>query len=268
MHRAVHRLRVLNALRHHGGGHGSPRSAPDDGKPGAQRLTASRRRSPSTSPARRSRSSCAQRLTASRRRSLGTSSHTSALVLGAQRLTASRRRSPWRSAAVEYEVYVLNALRHHGGGHLDVIELLSQRDGCSTPYGITAEVTFRSVIAEVGMDVCSTPYGITAEVTVAEKGHHLPVVGAQRLTASRRRSLARHRGRATRRSSAQRLTASRRRSQVRRVDRQGELAVLNALRHHGGGHFPMPGAPSVRRGCSTPYGITAEVTPVEATQGT
>ena len=63
-------------------------------------------------------------------------------------------------------VQVLNALRHHGGGHeaLEVVENAVWR--CSTPYGITAEVTAGAVGILIAVVMCSTPYGITAEVTM------------------------------------------------------------------------------------------------------
>ena len=65
---------------------------------------------------------------------------------------------------------------------------LRQRLMCSTPYGITAEVTVLFEDRWIALAQCSTPYGITAEVT-----------------------------------SGPWLTPLR-------------PHVLNALRHHGGGH--------------------------------
>ncbi len=40
-------------------------------------------------------------------------------------------------------------------------------DGCSTPFGITADGTpMARVVAPAVVDVCSTPFGITADGTV------------------------------------------------------------------------------------------------------
>ena len=179
---------------------------------------------------------------------------------------------------------------------------------CSTPYGITAEVTLlppsarsqrpraqrltasrRRSRVELGEGVaeavlCSTPYGITAEVTFRLGTRRGSGSSAQRLTASRRRSpedsptsippftvlnALRHHGgghppsdrasrclscvlNALRHHGGGHLEARRRWNHRRQV--------LNALRHHGGGHArdaTRDGAPVE---CSTPYGITAEVT--------
>ena len=272
VHGAMHRLRVLNALRHHGGGH-SPRAARSIAaaacstpygitaevtswrssrttgrRPGAQRLTASRRRSPCGG----SRSGEPARVLNALRHHGG--GHGGGLV--------------WFASARN----VLNALRHHGGGHGEVFAEQGNRDKCSTPYGITAEVTSGSaeenpcrskcstpygITAEVTANnnkstaqgrMCSTPYGITAEVTLrGAVASAPPARGAQRLTASRRRSHTSLRRPNQRSVGAQRLTASRRRSRGSRLRLRALDDVLNALRHHGGGHSSPGGATEEER---------------------
>ena len=115
---------------------------------------------------------------------------------------------------------VLNALRHHGGGHLT-----SSGKGSFSPFG-AQRLTASRRRSHSGLrsdarkkDRCSTPYGITAEVTSSMRSRAWLMLGAQRLTASRRRSL------------------SLRKSGLAGGD------VLNALRHHGGGHPKGPRLP-------------------------
>ena len=60
---------------------------------------------------------------------------------------------------------MLNALRHHGGGHQGRPKTADEDAECSTPYDITAEVTTANEGKTTIALLCSTPYGITAEVT-------------------------------------------------------------------------------------------------------
>ena len=83
---------------------------------------------------------------------------------------------------------MLNALRHHGGGHRRVSVDTTNLSQCSTPYGITAEVTTARKTLGDSCSWCSTPYGITAEVTGWGREGTGTCSCAQRLTASRRRS--------------------------------------------------------------------------------
>ena len=158
---------------------------------------------------------------------------------------------------------VLNAFRHHGGGHIESESSCVASSRCSTPYGITAEVTRgrpgrasdrasvlnalrhhggghpRAESVRRAYDAgCSTPYGITAEVTASQLPS-LAQLGAC--------------------STPYGITAE----VTLNVPSESRLAlqVLNALRHHGGGHGYRGTATAGPRGCSTPYGITAEVTP-------
>ena len=332
---------VLNALRHHGGGHSRRAASVSMFDPSAQRLTASRRRSLAKNPLVRSaaalcstpygitaevtfpdfehqgpgspcstpygitaevtmlrnvsqwRANSAQRLTASRRRSPMGSATCSGRTRCAQRLTASRRRSHYAMAYASCLVHgVLNALRHHGGGHFTRPSQAAPCSlWCSTPYGITAEVTLGSQGYALGHRVlnalrhhggghaggttgsgsrhgCSTPYGITAEVT--PEAHAVEggaVRCAQRLTASRRRSRAETPARPP--ASAV-LNALRHHGGGHKemFSRRRTYTVLNALRHHGGGHDLEAGEHQRYPVCSTPYGITAEVTHVNDHQFT
>ena len=114
---AVGHLLVLNAYRHHGGHHSSAARRLFVAMC-AQRLSASRRTSLTPASFVRSKPRSAQRLSASRRTSLRRARNcSSAASPGAQRLSASRRTSPYGQTRV------------HGF------------DMCSTPIGITADIT-------------------------------------------------------------------------------------------------------------------------------
>ncbi len=104
------------------------------------------------------------------------------------------------SCGVSDGIPVLNAFRHHRGGHSRASTGCGSGVSCSTPFGIT-EVGIRGTrqgihratacstpfgITEVGIvaaglhregdRVCSTPFGIT-EVGILERGHHVGVGG-------------------------------------------------------------------------------------------
>ncbi len=185
-HRAGER-RVLNAFRHHRGGH--PR--PGWGRTGDEVCSTpfgitevgTRR-----IPAVLSIVSCAQRLSASQRwaRADGTSTAIAEIVL--------------------------NAFRHHRGGHLPANPPLRSQSMCSTPFGITEVGTGR-----MGRDMA-------------------PRRRAQRLSASQRWAPAcrAHPGPCFVR--AQRLSASQRWALAPALIHSGDRHVLNAFRHHRGGH--------------------------------
>ena len=155
----------------------------------AQRLSASRRTSPAVASTLAIRYSCAQRLSASRRTSLMTRGFNGAFKLcstpigitadittppgrgtsrappGAQRLSASRRTSRLLGGRAGERRRVLNAYRHHGGHHWLPHTLRVESAKCSTPIGITADITRRDTPPNQRIIVCSTPIGITADIT-------------------------------------------------------------------------------------------------------
>ena len=130
---------------------------------------------------------------------------------------------------------VLNAFRHHRGGHYARACRCAAAARCSTPFGITEVGMRRRCRVHRAIAVCSTPFGIT-EVGIAwDHGHGLGHgLGAQRLSASQRWAC----------------------HDAEPADLLG-CAVLNAFRHHRGGHRQRPAREPVRnRMCSTPFGIT------------
>ena len=181
---------MLNALRHHGGGHGSWFAWGTC----AQRCSTPYGITAEVTAGERVRIGGGSVLNALRHHGGGHTvprppSSSRRPVLNALRHHGGgHRENHRRSGDVER---VLNALRHHGGGHNDIGRGCGERHQCSTPYGITAEVTLRATRERVNSFKCSTPYGITAEVTLC--------------------------------------------AQLRVVELR---SVLNALRHHGGGHAP------------------------------
>ena len=140
------------------------------------------------------------------------------------------------------------------------------------------DATWRSTAATM----CSTPFGIT-EGALPVRGRRMhDRSGAQRLSASQRwaRSLARRCDSRTTRC-AQRLSASQRWARIAGsairlaidvcstpfgITEVGTTArsrccsrhadVLNAFRHHRGGHAAGPSSPDGVSRCSTPFGIT------------
>ena len=202
----AHRSTVLNAFRHHRGGH-QALSSPGCGS-----------------------GACAQRLSASQR---GASpDHHDAFVRlpSAQRLSASQR----------------------GASTADLVHGLP---GCSTPFGITEVGIVWSRAARpdrpcaqrlsasqrgasrpasvraAGPCMCSTPFGITEVGIISRRSIH--ATSAQRLSASQR-------------SASRPCSVT-----VRAVE-----LVLNAFRHHRGGHAPAFGRTWPLAWCSTPFGIT------------
>jgi len=175
---------------------------------------------------------------------------------------------------------VLNAFRHHRGGHRFIGSRPDREFRCSTPFGIT----------EVGIDDarfcppmptgCSTPFGIT-EVGIRRGVRSIVVSGcAQRLSASQRWAsgptafvagerqgcstpfgitevgISLESARWMFGSGAQRLSASQRWACRARENDRAPDPVLNAFRHHRGGHPSGGGGPASLDECSTPFGIT------------
>ena len=178
------RRHVLNAFRHHRGGHANP-DASASRRLRAQRLSASQRWACRCRPARLS--GCPV---------LNAFRHHRGGHLPRGELPLSRR-------------HVLNAFRHHRGGHGSIYEYTyGSTTPCSTPFGIT----------EVGMRI-------------------LMLSGSRRLR-------------------AQRLSASQRWACRCRPARLSGCPVLNAFRHHRGGHCSQNSCTLDERPCSTPFGIT------------
>ena len=159
--------RVLNAFRHHRGGHPGPAAAVLADTYGAQRLSASQRWAcPGKDPT-------------------GSTLHLCSTPFGITEVGILGHVVQARGVG-----RVLNAFRHHRGGHVDLSEGVGRDD-----------------------TACSTPFGIT-EVGIASRfARRRPMKCAQRLSASQR--WAWHAG---------------------AVDRD-HVSVLNAFRHHRGGHF-------------------------------
>jgi len=104
---------------------------------------------------------------------------------------------------------VLNAFRHHRGGHFWTFERKPIICLCSTPFGITEVGIPPMPLNRSSTLMCSTPFGIT------EVGIPLPLPPWL------------------------------------------VVEVLNAFRHHRGGHPPRQNVDRARRAeCSTPFGIT------------
>jgi len=178
-------------------------------------------------------------------------------IASAQRLSASQR---WASASAAEQIdhpRVLNAFRHHRGGHSPVQGKLQLDIGCSTPFGITeVGISHRGQKARTS-GACSTPFGIT-EVGMGTIGAGTITTDcAQRLSASQRwasdythsnprypagvlNAFRHHRG------GHNSLTHS-------KIERN---TVLNAFRHHRGGHAGSHRSLKRWTQCSTPFGIT------------
>ena len=158
---------------------------------------------------------------------------------------------------------VLNAFRHHRGGHLTNGGALSVSWPCSTPFGITeggiwsprisgtrANCAQRLSASQRGayerviygcdrQNMCSTPFGITEGGMRATKDSRARSKCAQRLSASQRGASG-TRGMKPRVHPVLNAFRHHRGGHSRRAARPGDRSrVLNAFRHHRGGH---PGA--------------------------
>ena len=98
-------------------------------------------------------------------------------VIGAQRLSASQRWASGIDVFHGHQRAVLNAFRHHRGGHDPAGWVMSLRTGCSTPFGITEVGMFPTSTAWIACDACSTPFGITEVGIPAQRG----TTGGQRV---------------------------------------------------------------------------------------
>ncbi len=174
---------------------------------------------------------------------------------------------------------VLNALRHHRGRHKSETESRFRDGRCSTPCGITEVGTSKRCRFAAWRDVLNAlrhhrgrhPTGVTAQADGQDvlnalrhhRGRHstrprreTATRCAQRLAASQRSALSRHRFLSFSLRCAQRLAASQRSAPTTAESEIYGRAVLNALRHHRGRHLGLE--PFDHRGelCSTPCGIT------------
>src|SRR5207249_2310947 len=69
-----------------------------------------------------------------------------------------------------------------------VISLACRSLSCSTPFGITEEITAQPIAVLIADCPCSTPFGITEEITSGEWEVGIGTLSAQRLSASLRKS--------------------------------------------------------------------------------
>ena len=231
--RGLSRDCVLNAFRHHRGGHNGHWSAPI------------------TSP-------CAQRLSASQRWAfldLPVSQPFHDVLNAFRHHRGGHARGPGDETC---RSRVLNAFRHHRGGHRLRPRPLRRSTRCSTPFGIT-EVGIHGIEPRVDfLEWCSTPFGIT-EVGMPcnlrrcnpkrrvlnafrhhRGGHKNPVQLPFQLDQGVLNAFRHHRG-----------GHSTPGTRWARAD-----AVLNAFRHHRGGHDRFRTWSGEPRECSTPFGIT------------
>ena len=228
---------VLNAFRHHRGGHHAARSATAIAPVCAQRLSASQRWACSQRrPLHRPRSMSAQRLSASQRwacstgRSLAAATRQCSTPFGITEVGIVSHADCRRAV-----VGVLNAFRHHRGGHSTSRPLrTSPGDGAQRLSASQRWACAETASACDRRSWCSTPFGIT-EVGIAMH-RRIVAVDDRVLNAFRhhRGGHARHsRVDSASRSSAQRLSASQRWA-------------------YAGQHHRCPR----RHECSTPFGIT------------
>ncbi len=200
---------VLNAFRHHRGGHrpARPSKAPESS---AQRLSASQRWAPDDSGEPYDFLGCSTPFGITE---VGTTSAVVKLALG------SLCSTPFGITEV---------------GTCPITKLAAPVARCSTPFGITEVGTCDVQVLRAAGFVCSTPFGITE-------------VGTSPWPARQAR----------RQCSAQRLSASQRWARGRVGQKLvGHEGVLNAFRHHRGGHSSKLGLRFDFSVCSTPFGIT------------
>jgi len=151
---------------------------------------------------------------------------------------------------------VLNAFRHHRGGHNVDVNGPTIPGRCSTPFGITEVGMRRAAARQERAKGCSTPFGITEVGIAASDFTPRESRRAQRLSASQRWA---YPARSRRELLNMVLNAFRHHRGGHDHCAHGPQrrpVVLNAFRHHRGGHN---GSTKERRGsrvCSTPFGIT------------
>ncbi len=151
---------------------------------------------------------------------------------------------------------VLNAFRHHRGGHTFAASPVVRFGPCSTPFGIT-EVGTRIPRPRKPRFPCAQRLSASQRWAPSGLVRGLRLkLGAQRLSASQRWALA-SRGRESPDSRV--LNAFRHHRGGHPPASSGGYGlnlVLNAFRHHRGGHHLAAGASAVFVLCSTPFGIT------------
>jgi len=173
----------------------------------------------------------------------------------AQRLSASQRWASRLARTSGLLRHVLNAFRHHRGGHIPSPDDDPGDVECSTPFGITEVGIWLTMLLAYLSRVlnafrhhrgghlaggwpcllshwCSTPFGITEVGIIA-----LMPQGSNE-------------------ECAQRLSASQRWASALVARAACSSGVLNAFRHHRGGHKRARVGSSVLMLCSTPFGIT------------
>ena len=151
----------------------------------------------------------------------------------AQRLSASQR---WAYGKIHRRLpcrSVLNAFRHHRGGHEAVHRVADLGPQCSTPFGIT-EVGIRRRRSTRVVDCVLNAFR-------HHRGGHLTIATAISWLMYVLNAFRHHRGGHT---------------QPRQAGAP-DRPVLNAFRHHRGGHsrWRVSTSTSAAR-CSTPFGIT------------
>ena len=303
--RSGSRWKVLNAFRHHRGGHDPGER---DGNGTRVVLNAFRHHRGGHHATTNSRERSHRVLNAFRHHRGG---HVTIGVgicgfgIGAQRLSASQRGAwtAWRAAS-GIGTRVLNAFRHHRGGHpggrrwatrppsaqrLSASQRGAWTDGsvlpstsrCSTPFGITEGGIAAITELTITSNKCSTPFGITEGGIRRTSARPTTRSGAQRLSASQRgaypnTSSAPHQpsgcstpfgitegGIPHVRTAADRPTVLNAFRHHRGGHEGGSAtpnvngAVLNAFRHHRGGHRGRQQTIARKPSrCSTPFGIT------------
>ena len=217
--------------------------------------------------------SSAQRLSASQRWACATVDRGERDRASAQRLSASQR---WASRACDSSasrrIDVLNAFRHHRGGHADRHPSGSRHDSCAQRLSASLRWASRRRRSPLGAIACAQrlsasqrwAYGSPTSIADATRC-------AQRLSASQRWASAGHASAGATSPSAQRLSASQRWASVpsTRHRRSADVCstpfgitevgisgsadaaiaidgVLNAFRHHRGGHYIVPARSSSR----------------------
>ena len=303
-------IAVLNAFRHHRGGHRHVHRRAHGTIEGAQRLSASQRWACATAVAtsvtcvevlnafRHHRGghtradvgsgvcdrASAQRLSASQRWAYRRSARSAVASRGAQRLSASQRWASSRPSGDVLDRQVLNAFRHHRGGHrraigstrhaIDVLNAFRHHRGGHRRH---AAATDRRTCGAQRLSAsqrwasrpsrsCSSATSLVLNAFRHHRGGHTRVsqvasrvvTGAQRLSASQRWASIEAAGvsRVGLRC-AQRLSASQRWACSATWRDPRPIVVLNAFRHHRGGHArAQPSRSTHQLTCSTPFGIT------------
>ena len=130
---------------------------------------------------------------------------------------------------------VLNAFRHHRGGHQSLVDKVRKPLECSTPFGITEGGIPAPWFNGSSLVACSTPFGITEGGIRRgrdDRVHHVECSTPFGITEGG--------------------------IPILEEGWQPGGQVLNAFRHHRGGHLPVLPVSPAKPVCSTPFGITEE----------